>query len=291
MDNIRDTHSLTKYITDPLSRGGDTKRRVGVVGLGMVGGAIAAYFKKKSNYELFVYDKYKDMGSIEEINNADFIYICVPTPHVEGVGCDTSIVEEIVDQIKGEKAIIIKSTIIPGAIYKLQEQYPQHAFLHNPEFLTEVTADQDMTYPDRQLIGYTDQSYGVAKEVLLQLPLAPYERILPAHITEFVKYFGNTWFSTKVSKNNEFYDLFKAYGGSDEEYTEMISTAAADKRIGRTHLKIVHKDKRGYSGSCLPKDTKAILELAEELGVDMPVLKATDAYNDKLLKSQGIKEV
>uniref|UniRef100_A0A6M3MCN6 Putative UDP-glucose/GDP-mannose dehydrogenasese n=1 Tax=viral metagenome TaxID=1070528 RepID=A0A6M3MCN6_9ZZZZ len=261
----------------------------------MVGGALKKYFEKKPNYGLFLYDKGKGIGSIEEVLKADFIYVCVPTPYKEGVGCDTSIVEEVVGQIKGEKIIIIKSTVEPGTTDRLQKKYPQHRFLFNPEFLTEQTADQDMGYPDRQIVGYTKESYTVAKDVIQQLPLAPFERIVPAFMAEFVKYGGNTWFATKVAKNNEFYDLFRKFGGSDEEFEEMISCMAADKRIGRTHLKVVHKGYRGYGSikdgvsACLPKDTRALLDFGKKLGVDMPVLAATDEYNEKLW-DKGRKE-
>jgi len=266
------------------------KYNVAIVGIGMVGNALKRYFEKKPNYRLFLFDKHKGIGSMDEVNKADFVYLCVPTPYKKGKGCDTSIVEEVINGLKGEKVIVIKSTIIPGTTDKLQEKFPQHKLLHNPEFLTEQTADQDMSYPDRQIVGYTDKSYSVAKDIIQQLPLAPFERIVPAFIAEFVKYGGNTWFSVKVAKNNEFYDLFKGFGGSDEDFEKMASCMAADKRIGRTHLKIVHKGYRGYGSvkdnvsKCLPKDTRALLDFAKRLGVKMPVLKATDEYNEKLWK-------
>lgn len=282
------------------------KIKIGIIGLGFVGGAMQKYFEKKPNYQLFLYDKYKNIGSMDIVNQADYIYVCVPTPHKNGVGCDTSIVEDVILKIHRKlieisvmknntfepafkkKTIIIKSTIIPGTTDRLQKKFPEHKVLFNPEFLTAETADQDFSYPDRQIVGYTDKSHNIAKEVLLQLPLAPFERIVPAFIAEFAKYGGNTWFSVKVAKNNELYDLFKKFGGSDDGFLDLVNCMVADKRIDRTHMKIWHKGKRGYSGFCLPKDTKALLELAKDLEVDMPVLRATDDYNDKLLKQQGL---
>ena len=282
------------------------KRKIGIIGLGFVGGALQKYFEKKSNYTLYLYDKYKNIGSMEIVREADYIYLCLPTPHKEGVGCDTSIVEDVILKIQPElteisiikdktfepafraKTIIIKSTIIPGTIDRLQKKFSQHKILFNPEFLTAETADQDFAYPDRQIVGYTKESYNVAKEVLLQLPLAPFERIVPAIIAEFAKYGGNTWFSVKVAKNNELYDLFKKFGGLEEDFISLVDCMVADKRIDRTHMKIWHKSKRGYGGYCLPKDTKALLLLAKELGVEMPVLEATNKYNDELVKSQGL---
>ena len=264
------------------------KYKIGICGVGMVGGALKRYFEKKSNYELFLYDK-KGLGSLEELNKADFIYICLPTPYVPDVGCDTSIIENAIKEIKGNKTIIIKSTIIVGTTDRLQKEYSQHKFLFNPEFLTEQTADNDMCFPDRQIVGYTPQSYTIAKDILLQLPLASYERIVPARVAEFIKYAGNTWFSVKVAMNNELYDLCKKVGLSENEWEELVSGLAADKRVGRTHLTIVHKNKRGYWGRCLCKDIKALLKYAEDNSVDMPIRKVTNDYNDKLLISQGLK--
>jgi len=265
------------------------KQKIGILGVGMVGGSLKRYFEKQENVELFLYDK-KGLGSLGDLNKADFVYVCLPTPYVSEKGCDTSIIEEGVKNISGNKIIIIKSTVIPGTTDKMQEKFPQHKFLFNPEFLTEATADQDMFLPDRQIMGYTKESYSISKNVLQQLPLAPYEDIVPAIVAEFIKYANNTWFAVKVAMNNELYDLAKKTGISEEEWEKLVSGIASDKRVGRTHLTIVHKEKRGYWGKCLPKDIKALLKFAEDSGVEMPVREAANKYNDKLLNSQGVKE-
>ena len=246
----------------------------------MVGGALKRWFEIQ-NITPYLYDKYKNLGSLEEINKADYIFICLPTPFGKN-GCDTSLVDKGIKSIKGKKIIIIKSTVVPGTTNKLQKKYPQHKILFNPEFLTEATADQDMSYPDRQIVGYTKESYTIAKDVMLLLPLAPFERIVPAFIAEFTKYYNNTWFATKVSKNNEMYDVFKAFGGTNDEYRAMAECAGADKRIGNSHLEIWHKGYRGYGGRCLPKDTKAFIKFAEKLKVNIPITRAVDDYNDRL---------
>ena len=246
--------------------------KIGICGIGMVGGALKRYFEKKPNYELYLYDK-KGTGSIDELNKADFIYICLPTPSKKDGSCDTSIIEEVVDQIDGEKIIIIKSTVPPGTTDKLQKKYIQHRFLFNPEFLTELTADQDMCYPDRQIVGYTERSFTVAKDIIQQLPLAPFERIVKAKEAEMCKYFGNTWFSTKVIFANQMYDVCREL---DIDYDAVRDIAAADRRIGRTHLDVFHKGYRGYGGKCLPKDTKALIKFAES-----PLLELVNELNEE----------
>ena len=161
------------------------KTKVGIIGIGMVGGALKQYFETKSDCELFLYDKGKNVGSMEEVNKADYIYVSVPTPDKEDHGCDTSIVEEVISKIEDGKVVIIKSTVTPGTTERIQKENPNLKLLFNPEFLTEITADQDMSYPDRQIIGYTDKSFNVAQDVMHQLPLAPFEKIVPVRVANW----------------------------------------------------------------------------------------------------------
>jgi UDPglucose 6-dehydrogenase len=257
------------------------KYKIGIIGSkGMVGGALKKYFTQKPHYELFLYDIAGE-GSVEEVNRADYIYICVPTPSGNSNECDTNIVDSAVGLLRGNKVVIIKSTVIPGTTQKLQDKYQQHKFLFNPEFLTEVTADNDTQFPDRQIVGYTKQSFTTAKDIIQQLPLAPFERIVKSEEAEMCKYFGNTWFSTKVIFANQMYDICEKAKINYEAVKDMV---AADKRIGRTHLDIFHKGNRGYGGKCLPKDTKALIYFSEELGIDPKLLKVVEEINNKELK-------
>ncbi len=262
--------------------------KIGVIGTGMVGGSMQRYFERKKDIELFLYDKNKNIGSQEEVNKAEIVFVCVPTPYLkDGKGFDLSYVEETLSWLKEGKIVVIKSTVLPGTTEMLQQKYPQHKILFNPEFLTEATADQDMLYPDRQIVGYTKKSHTVAGDLMQLLPLAPFERILPATEAEVVKYFGNTWFSVKVSFANQMYDLCQKLGVN---YDSMVEAAAADKRIGRTHLNIFHKGYRGYGGKCLPKDIKALIQLADSKGVDLKLHKIAEEVNNKLMEEQGIED-
>lgn len=262
--------------------------KVGVVGVGMVGGAMKRYLEKKEGIELFLYDKGQNLGSPGEVNKAEIVFVCVPTPYLkDGKGFDLSYVEETLSWLNGEKVVVIKSTVLPGTTETLQAKYPNHKLLMNPEFLTEETADQDMNYPDRQIIGYTAKSHDVAGDLMQLLPLAPFERILPATEAELVKYFGNTWFSVKVSFANQMYDLCQSLG---VDYDRMVEAAAADKRIGRTHLNVWHKGYRGYGGKCLVKDIRALIQLADFKNVDLKIHKITEAVNNDLMKQQNIED-
>lgn len=260
--------------------------KLGVVGIGMVGGALRSYFEKKGT-KLFLYDSGKNIGSIEEVNQADLIFVCVPTPFNEKDGFDLSFVEKACQNIKGNKIIVIKSTVLPGTTENLQKEYSQHKFLFNPEFLTEITAEQDMNYPDRQIIGYTQESHSVAGDIMQILPLAPFEKIMPATEAEVVKYFGNNWFSVKVIFANQVYDLCQKLGIN---YERIMESAAADKRIGRSHLNVIHNGYRGYGGKCLPKDIRAFIQFADKQGIDMSLYKKVEEINNKLMKEQEIED-
>ena len=264
-----------------------TKMRytVGIMGTGFVGGALKRYFES-SGITPFTYDKGKNEGSIEEVNKADVVFICVPTPYyIDEGGFDLSFVRSTIGSLQPGKIVVLKSTIIPGTTAMLQEEYPQHKLMYNPEFLTEVTADQDMKFPDRQILGVTPQSYNVSGDVLAMLPLAPFERVVPCTVAEMVKYAGNTWFAMKVSFSNQMYDLAQKM---NVDYDEVKECMAADKRIGRTHLDIFHKGYRGYGGKCLPKDTRALIQLAASKGVTLTLLVMAEEYNNTLVAAQGM---
>lgn len=254
--------------------------KIGIMGAGMVGNALIKYFEKKGITPI-QFDPPKNIGSAEEINTADVVFIAVPTPYDEEKGgFDLSFVNQAISVLTGEKIIVLKSTILPGTTDETQIKYPQHKFLFNPEFLTEVTADQDMNYPDRQIIGYTEQSYNVSGDIMMMLPRAPFERIIPAKEAEMVKYFGNTWFATKVVFANQIYDLCQKMGIN---YDIVKENAAPDKRIGQSHLEVLHKGYRGYGGKCLPKDTRALIQLGDKLGAEMKLLKKVDEINNSLI--------
>lgn len=264
-------------------------KTVGIMGLGMVGGAMFRYFEKHRGFvsgeSLFGFDPVKDgFTDMAPLQKVEVVFVAVPTPYLTGedgrIGFDLSYVRKAISSLEGSKIVVIKSTVLPGATDQLQAEFPAHKLLFNPEFLTEVSADQDMNYPDRQLIGTTDASFNVATDVMNLLPMAPFERVMPAKEAEMVKYFGNTWFAAKVVFANQMYDMCQAIG---VDYDVVKESAAADKRIGRSHLEVFHKGYRGYGGKCLPKDTRALIELGDKLGVEMALLKRVEELNNALV--------
>ena len=116
------------------------KLKVGIIGLGMVGEPIRRWFEdlngRKRGKDLFCYDSDPKKIFKDDVNKADVVFVSVPTPSNPDGSCNTSIVESVVAQIKDGKIIIIKSTVEPGTVQRLQDKYPKKRFIFNPEFLT-----------------------------------------------------------------------------------------------------------------------------------------------------------
>lgn len=264
--------------------------RIAIMGTGMVGGALDRFFKIQ-NIEAGLYDPPKGLNDVNMLRDADVIFIAVPTPYyLDGSGFDDSFMRAAVEAIPVQgKTIVLKSTITPGTTERFQELYPRHRFLFNPEFLTETTADYDMQFPKRQIVGYTPQSRCDAELVMGILPRALFEKIIPAKAAETVKYFGNGFYALKVAYANQMFDLCQKMG---VEYDVIKECAKAEPMIvgdqRNSHLEIFHKGYRGYGGKCLPKDARSLIQIAERNGIDLALLKKAEEYNNRLVESQGL---
>ena len=260
---------------------------VGIVGGGMVGGAVKSFFPDAK-----VYDKYKNFDSIIEVGKAKFIFLCVPTPHNDKL--DLSIMNDAVENtIKhlvdpSNQLLVIKSTVWPGIAQSYQDRYPQANFAFNPEFLRDQTASADFAKPDRQIIGYTKKTKDspMLVELLEILPKAKYQKIVPAEVAEIMKYAANTFLAMQVVFANQIYDISQAAGIDYEQVKEIIK---ADKRIGKSHWEIMHteasiestrnKRYRGYGGKCFPKDINSFIKEGRKLGVDVSLFEAARDVN------------
>lgn len=261
--------------------------KIAVMGVGWVGGALARYFDD-AGFAPLRYDPPKGMGTVEDLAAADIVFVCLPTPFDERAGgFDLSYVRKGVAAIPGGKVVVIKSTVLPGTTEALQKEFPQHRFMFNPEFLRQSTADADMRAPDRQIVGVTDASEGDAADVLRVLPAAPFTKTVRATEAETLKYFGNCFLAMKVVFANQVFDLCERLGVA---YDVVKDCAAADPRIGTSHLQVVHDGYRGYGGSCFPKDMRAFIQLGDELGVDLTLLKTCERLNQGILARNPVKE-
>ncbi len=291
-------------------------KKVGIMGFGILGRALYNYMEKNFSLDLIPYDPPLKMGSDKEINEADVVFICVPTPYNENTvikkgvtpsgnkvikefGFDLSYVEAALNVLKEGKVVVIKSTILPGTTDSLQKRYPQHKLMYNPEFLTEASAGHDMVNPTRQILGMSEslqedfnaneETRTLINNIYQLLPKASFtfSVYVTAKVAEMVKYTGNAWYATKVTFMNQIYDLCQEM---DVHYNSVKKCIAAEPMFGSSHLDIFHDGFRGYGGKCLPKDTKSLIQLGAELGVDMTLLKVVDMINEDLKKGNKKKK-
>lgn len=275
--------------------------KVGVIGIGMVGTPTARYFEKVRGLErgldLFLYDTDPPKGYSDDINQADLIFISVPTPRSEDGSADLSALKDAFSKIQGEKIVVIRSTVPPGTTEAFQKKYSQHKILFNPEFLTAKRAWEDFLKPDRQIVGFTSQSLEAAQAVLALLPKAPFMspwginttkqiRITAAQ-AEIIKYASNLHYYRKVNWANALAKVAQKLG---EDFENIRLAMAADFRIGDSHLDVGYGGYRGVGGHCLPKDLEAFQAHCRELGLPevSELLESDRLFNEKLLKEQSL---
>lgn len=277
------------------------KTKIGIIGIGMVGSPLKRYFEEVRGLargeNLFLYDTDPQKGFFDDINSADIIFICVPTPRSSDGSVALAAVLSAFSTIRGEKIVVIKSTVPPGTTEQLQKKYPSLKILFNPEFLTEKFAWEDFLKPDRQIVGFTSSSIDAAHAVLSLLPKAPFMSpwgvgtYRPVKITateaEIIKYGGNVYFSRKVNFANLLAMTAEKFGA---DYENIRKALGADFRIGDSHLDVMHGGYRGFGGYCFPKDLDGFIAHLAANGLDecAALLRKDREFNERLLASQGL---
>lgn len=244
------------------------KFEIGIIGLGFVGGAVLNAYKLKG-YNVHTFDvdvnKNPTCQTFEEfLRKANVIYVAVPTPMTSSGACDTSILESVVHDLcmtEDQKVIIIKSTVPPGTTEKLQELYPTHHLLFNPEFLTEANYLEDYLNQDVLVVGKSSTTpHHIAEWVLENqvsvIKSVNFVKIVSSTAAELLKYTANTFLAMKVSFANELYDIAEASGIAWEDIRQLV---IQDKRLGKSHWMVPGPDGlRGAGGTCVLPDTKII---------------------------------
>ena len=222
----------------------------------------------------------------ETIREALIVFIAVGTPQGNDGRADLSFVREVAKSI-GEnldsyKVVVTKSTVPAGTgemvrqviAENLKEKHP-FSIASNPEFLREGAAIEDFMRPNRVVLGTEDaQSAAILQDLYRPLYLIETPIVVTDVVTaEVVKYASNAFLATKISFINEMADLCEAVGGDVQVVAKAMGL---DRRIGP---KFLHAGP-GYGGSCFPKDTRAVHELANDRGVDLRIVKAVIDVND-----------
>jgi UDPglucose 6-dehydrogenase len=217
---------------------------------------------------------------------AQVIFIGVGTPPLADGAADLSQVEQVTREIAAHlddyKVIVNKSTVPVGTakwiadlIKENLSKEVQFDVVSNPEFLREGTAVQDFTHPNRIVIGSnSERAINLMKEVYRNLYLLETPFIVTNPETaELIKYASNAFLATKITYINEMANLCEAVGG---DVQVLAKAMGMDGRIG---YKFLHAGP-GYGGSCFPKDTKALTQIARQYGERVSIVETVVAANE-----------
>lgn len=214
------------------------------------------------------------------VKQSDIIIIAVGTPSMPNGQANLSYIEtaaqEIGQAMNGYKIIVTKSTVPVGTNEKIREIIAQHThetfdIASVPEFLREGTAVSDTMNPDRIIIG-TDSKRAEEQLIKLHKPLTENMIITDIRSAEMIKYASNAFLATKISFINEIANICERVGA---DVTKVAYGMGYDKRIGSSFLKAGI----GYGGSCFPKDTQALIQIAGQMDYDFKLLKSVVEVN------------
>jgi UDPglucose 6-dehydrogenase len=266
------------------------KYRIGIVGFGFVGESQAFAFAPTADIKVYDIDEVKRTHSLEETLLQDYVFVCLPTPMKRDGSQDLSIIENFFANVPGRynPTFILKSTVLPGTTKMLESKY-NIKIVFCPEFLTEKTAKLDMLTQARIVIG--GNPLGVIKvKNLFESRFGKKHFVLTDSTSaEIVKYMANNFLTVKTAFMNEYYDLVERVGG---DWNDVVEGFVSDPRIGNSHTSVPgHDGKRGFGGTCFPKDINAIIEFSQEHGIKMNTLEGAWETNLRVRPEQDWNEL
>ncbi len=235
----------------------------------------------------------KNLSATSDYNHAvadsDVSFICVGTPSDPEGNIDLGIVKaasaSLGDALKKKKAyhvIVVKSTVVPETTEKVVlpiieehsgKQHGEFGIAMNPEFLREGKAVYDFMHPDKIVVGSLDKRSGDMVAALYSGIECNVTRTNP-RTAEMIKYANNAALATRISFANEIGNICKELG---IDTYEVMSAVGKDFRIGPNFL----NSGAGFGGSCFPKDVKALIGKAKEIGYEPLLLHSVIAVNDR----------
>ncbi|MDX1632486.1 MAG: UDP-glucose/GDP-mannose dehydrogenase family protein, partial [Thermoanaerobaculia bacterium] len=225
---------------------------------------------------------------VAPIQRALAIFIAVGTPPKEDGSADLSYVvqvaESIAEHMNGYKVVVTKSTVPIGTgqmIEKILAEKSQGEFpfsvVSNPEFLREGSAIEDFMNPDRVVLGARDpQAVAILRDIYAPLDTMEVPFVVTnVETSELIKYASNAFLATKITFINEVADLCERLGG---DVVQVAKGMGLDDRIGPQFL---HPGP-GYGGSCFPKDTQALVDIARQAGTRFDIVETVVAANERI---------
>lgn len=220
-------------------------------------------------------------SNLEAIEGSDLVFLCLPTP--EGpdgradLGYVFAVVDELAPSIPEDALFVVKSTVPPGTVATLRKRLadlgsPARIVSH-PEFLREGRAVADFMRPDRIVVGAWEEADA---ERVASLYTSLETKIVKTDPTsaEMIKYANNAYLAARLTFVNTLANVCEAVGA---DIMDVIEGLGSDHRIGPHFL----QPGPGYGGSCFPKDTSALIGVAEDAGYDFQLLRAVIAADEE----------
>lgn len=215
------------------------------------------------------------------VSDCDIAFLCVPTPQGEDGSADLSYVREAAVSISSdlpfESIVVNKSTVPVGSTTVVERalKRPDVKVVSNPEFLREGSAVDDFLKPDRVVVGSDDQAAAM-KVASLYESLSTRVIITDPASAETIKYAANAFLATKLSFINAIAAICEGVGA---DINDVIVGMGSDHRIGQDFL----KPGPGWGGSCFPKDSRALIKIAENAGYHFSLLEGVVSVNNEQL--------
>jgi UDPglucose 6-dehydrogenase len=213
------------------------------------------------------------------LESADVVFLCLPTPQGEDGSADLSYVEKAVSDarllLKSSAVVVNKSTVPVGTAQRVKAIISRDDIevVSNPEFLRQGTAVYDFLNPTRVVIGGDSEAAVERVADLYKGVNAPILRMRTAS-AEALKYAANAFLATKLTFINAMADICEAVGA---DIFDVATGIGMDPRIGADMLRAGP----GWGGSCFPKDTRALVNIAAEGGYDFALLRGVIETNDQ----------
>jgi UDPglucose 6-dehydrogenase len=221
------------------------------------------------------------VGAGKAVYDAEFVFMCLPTPQGEDGSADLSYITSAAGDITSllqPGAVVINKSTVPVGSAKLVKSIINRddiSVVSNPEFLREGSAVNDFLHPDRIVVGSEDRAAAEAVAALYS-KIDSNVLIASAESAEMIKYCANSFLAMKLSFVNEVAALCEKLGA---DIFDVVSGVGFDRRIGKDFM----SPGPGWGGSCFPKDTQALLKISSDVGHEFTLLAAAvDANTEQL---------
>jgi UDPglucose 6-dehydrogenase len=220
------------------------------------------------------------------LGRARLLFCCVDTPPTYSGDADLSRVQAVVSKLAddGPHALVMKSTVPAGTGATIHRERPSLAYVSCPEFLKEGSAVEDFLHPDRVVIGANEGAEWAA-DAVAELYRSLGGELVRTDVAsaEMIKLASNAFLATKISFINEIANVSEEVGA---DVTEVARGMGLDSRIGPSFLSAG----LGFGGSCFPKDTTALKQLAGNSGYHFQLLTSVIEVNE-LQKRRVLKKL